>query len=214
MTEAILKDDLWIKTTCGGCYGNCHTRVHRVNGMAVKIEGEPDCPWTEGSICGKGASPLQILYDPNRLNYPVKRTNPEKGIGIDPKWQRITWDEALETIAGKLREIYKDCPEAYLHQYTPTTGVLGCYMGIFARAFGGQQNSGGGGLFCGNATHLKGCTVDGNHYNTGSEAIGALISIGKIRKGDVPTSEYNAHRWLKENYDEFDFRYKRDDNSS
>lgn len=57
----------------------------------------------------------------------------------------------------------------------------------------------------------RGCTVDGNHYQSGSDAIDTLISMGKIRKGDVPTSSYNAHRWLKENYYEFGFRYKRDE---
>ncbi len=173
------KEDLWIKTACSGCYGNCPVRVHRVNGRAVKIEGEPDCPWTEGSVCGKGASALQILYDPNRLNYPVKRTNPEKGIGVDPKWERITWDEALDTIAGKLKEIYKECPGSYLHHYTPTTGILGLYMGIFARAFGGSQNSGGGGLFCGNATHLHaGITHGAWSYTADFERSKYVIYMG------------------------------------
>ena len=153
-TKQEVKEDVWIKTACSGCYGNCPVRVHRINGQAVKIEGEPECPWTDGTICGKGAAELQTLYDPARLNYPMKRTNPEKGIGVDPKWQRISWEEALDTIAEKLRDVYKTNPCQYLHQYTPTSGIIGCYTGIFSNAFGGGQNSGGGGLFCGNATHL------------------------------------------------------------
>ncbi|MFC1815933.1 molybdopterin-dependent oxidoreductase, partial [Thermodesulfobacteriota bacterium] len=156
-----IKEDVWIKSTCSGCYGNCPTRAHRVNGKLVKIEGEPDCAWTEGLVCSKGMSELQALYDPNGLNYPVKRTNPEKGIGVDPKWQRISWEEALDTIAGKLKEVYETNPCQYLHQYTPTSGVLGCYMGMFSNAFGGAQNSGGGGLFCGNSTHLHAGIVHG-----------------------------------------------------
>jgi hypothetical protein len=56
----------------------------------------------------------------------------------------------------------------------------------------------------------RGCTVNGTPYDSGSEAIHALLSRGKIRKGNVPTSSYNAHRWLKENSSKFGFSYKRD----
>ena len=45
------------------------------------------------------------MYDPDRLKYPMKRTNPVKGLGIDPGWVRITWDEALETVATRFRAI-------------------------------------------------------------------------------------------------------------
>ena len=58
----------------------------------------------------------------------------------------------------------------------------------------------------------RGCTVDGNHYESGNEAIDALLLSGKIRKGNLPTSSYNAHKWLQENYYEFGFMYKRDEN--
>jgi molybdopterin-containing oxidoreductase family molybdopterin binding subunit len=91
----------------------------------------------------------------------LKRKNPEKGIGIDPKWQRISWEEALDTIADKLRDVYETNPNQYLHQYTPTSGIMGCYTGMFSNAFGGAQNSGGGGLFCGNATHLHAGIIHG-----------------------------------------------------
>ena len=37
-----IKEDVWVKSTCGGCYGTCTIRAHRVNGVLVKIEGEPD----------------------------------------------------------------------------------------------------------------------------------------------------------------------------
>lgn len=56
----------------------------------------------------------------------------------------------------------------------------------------------------------KGCTVNGIHYEKGSEAIAALLSNGKIRKTDLPTSEYNAHKWLRDNYFNYGFTYKRD----
>ena len=46
----------------------------------------------------QGAGGPHLLYDPYRVNYPIKRTNPKKGIGVDPKWERISWDEALDII--------------------------------------------------------------------------------------------------------------------
>src|SRR3972149_988120 len=57
----------------------------------------------------------------------------------------------------------------------------------------------------------RGCTVDGIHYESGNEAIDALLTTGKIRNGNLPTSSYNAHQWLQENYSEFGFSYERDE---
>lgn len=57
----------------------------------------------------------------------------------------------------------------------------------------------------------RGCTVDGFYFESGSAAIDDLLSKGKIKKNNLPTSSYNAHAWLKENYYGFDFAYKRDD---
>ncbi len=90
-------DDTWVPTQCGKCFSNCGIRVRRINGVAVQIEGNPDS-WqgSRGGVCGKGASGLQVLYDPNRLKVPLRRTNPEKGLYADPKWKEISWDEALD----------------------------------------------------------------------------------------------------------------------
>jgi molybdopterin-containing oxidoreductase family molybdopterin binding subunit len=57
-----------------------------------------------GHLCGKGLAGIQQLYDPNRITKPLKRTNPEKGAGIDPGWEEISWDEALDLILEKLEE--------------------------------------------------------------------------------------------------------------
>jgi anaerobic selenocysteine-containing dehydrogenase len=56
-------DNTWVKTTCGGCYGQCTIRAHRVNGVIVKIEGEPDNDFgPRGGICAKGEAMIQALY--------------------------------------------------------------------------------------------------------------------------------------------------------
>jgi anaerobic selenocysteine-containing dehydrogenase len=114
-----ITDNEWIFTQCGRCYACCGIRVHRINGVAVKIDGNPDT-WmgSRGGVCGKGASGLQVLYDPNRLNVPLRRTNPEKGLFADPKWKEISWDEALEEMTARIKKIMADDPRKILLQGT------------------------------------------------------------------------------------------------
>ena len=95
-------DDVWLPSSCALCYGTCSILAHRVDGVVVKIEGNPESVVGKGKLCGKGVSGLMTHYDPNRVRVPLRRTNPEKGIGVDPKWREITWDEALDEICGHL----------------------------------------------------------------------------------------------------------------
>ena len=80
----------------------CGIKVRTQNGVVTEVAGNPDAPTGSGRICVKGLAAPHLLYDPYRVNYPLKRTNPEKGIGVDPKWERISWDEALDIIEKKL----------------------------------------------------------------------------------------------------------------
>ena len=152
-------EDKWIPTSCSMCYAQCGIRVRRVNGVPVAIEGLPESSCTgEGGLCGKGIAGLQILYDPNRINFPVKRTNPEKGIGVDPIWKQISWDEALNEIMERLKKIRSENPNKVLFLTTPIPAnhinqhVL---VLLFRMAYGSVNYSpGGGGLHCGNASHF------------------------------------------------------------
>ena len=103
-TETV-KDDVWIPTTCLMYYNTCSIKVHRVNGVAVKIEGNPDSPQNADKLCAKGISGIMTLYSPHRVKTPLKRTNPEKGLGVDPKWAEISWEEALGTVVEKLKKV-------------------------------------------------------------------------------------------------------------
>jgi len=87
-----------IKSCCRGCHGICGVLVHIKNDKVVKVTGDPECPTSEGYICAKGKAAPELLYHPDRLKYPLKRT----GAKGENKWQRISWDEALDTIAEKL----------------------------------------------------------------------------------------------------------------
>ena len=157
--ESAIWDDTWVRTTCGGCYGTCTTRVHRVNNVIVKIEGDPDTDFgPRGGICGKAQGLIQAFYDPNRVNYPVRRTNPEKGIFADPKWQRVSWDEALDEIADRLKKIRAENPKELMHGGTPTPGTaanLALGFAVFGAIFGTTNwYIGGAGLHCGNGSHM------------------------------------------------------------
>ena len=80
IVETAPEGDEWIPSTCNLCYGTCSILVHKVDGVAIKIEGNPKSTVGKGRLCGKGVSGLMTHYDPNRVRVPMRRTNPEKGI--------------------------------------------------------------------------------------------------------------------------------------
>ena len=81
-----------------------------------KIEGikESTMGGTGAGLCGKGIAGLMYYHDPNRIKKPLRRTNPEKGFGVDPKWKEIEWDEALEEISTRMKKIMEDNPNKIL----------------------------------------------------------------------------------------------------
>ncbi len=85
-----------------GCHQNCVLKLWVRDGKIYKVESAdyPDDP-AERCICLRGLSSLRLVYHPDRLKYPLKRVG-ERGEG---KWERITWDEAFDTIASKLLEV-------------------------------------------------------------------------------------------------------------
>jgi anaerobic selenocysteine-containing dehydrogenase len=72
------------------------------NGRVVRLDPDPDHP-NGGVMCIKGKAAPELLYHPDRLNYPLRRTRP-KG-DPDPGWERISWDGALDAIAQRLLTI-------------------------------------------------------------------------------------------------------------
>jgi anaerobic selenocysteine-containing dehydrogenase len=150
-------EDKWVRTTCTGCYGNCAVRVHVIDGIAVKVEGDPTSVMgSQGGVCAKSASMIQLHYHPKRFNYPLKRMNPNKGIGTDPKWKRISWDEALGDITERLQKIRNDNPAKFVMVSGPGSYPMlqAVLMPLFAMPYGGYHGMFGMGLHCGNASHL------------------------------------------------------------
>ena len=86
---------------CQLCSTICGIYGHVKDGQLIKIEGNPNDPNSRGRLCARGQAGLNHLYHPERLLYPLKRV----GARGEGKWKRISWDEALDEIAEKLRVI-------------------------------------------------------------------------------------------------------------
>ncbi len=97
-----------------------------------RLRGNPDHPVTRGFLCAKVARYLEHEYSPARLLHPLRRT----GAKGEPRFTRISWDEALDEIAGRLHAIAREHgPESILpYSYAGTCGVLN-YGGMDRRFF-------------------------------------------------------------------------------
>ena len=95
----------WIASTCQGCTQWCAVQIFVQNGRAVRVRGNPLSKTNHGYCCPRGHMIPQQVYDPDRIKVPMKRTNPAKGRGVDPKFVPISWDEALDTVAEKMMEL-------------------------------------------------------------------------------------------------------------
>ena len=103
------------------CPDTCAMLVTVENGVATKIQGDPSMPFTDGTLCTKVAHYLERTYAPDRLLHPMRRVG-KKGEG---KFERITWDEALDEIAARLKSLAAENPETILPcSYAGTMGMV------------------------------------------------------------------------------------------
>lgn len=96
-----------VRSHCRACGKmECPTWVWVQDGRVIDITGDESAITSRGNLCAKGKSAMQALYHPDRLRYPLKRTNPK---GEDPGWVRISWDEAIQAGADG----FEACVEKY-----------------------------------------------------------------------------------------------------
>jgi len=110
------------------CPDTCAWQVTVKNGVAVRLVGDPDHPFTRGGLCAKVNHYLERVYSPDRILFPMRRVGP-KGAGT---FERVSWDEALDDITARLRTIIKtNGPTAVLpYSYMGTQGLIqGSAMG-------------------------------------------------------------------------------------
>jgi anaerobic selenocysteine-containing dehydrogenase len=106
---------------CALCKSRCGATYTIENGRLTGAGPAPEHP-TGKSLCIKGKAAPEILYHPDRLLYPLKRTNPKTA--DDPGWVRISWDEAIGTVGQKLRSIRAEHgAEAVCYSTTTPSGT-------------------------------------------------------------------------------------------
>ncbi|MFC0254081.1 molybdopterin-containing oxidoreductase family protein [Massilia consociata] len=111
-----------VRATCPhDCPDTCALLVTVDNGVATEVKGDPEHPTTAGVLCTKVSRYVERTYHPDRLLHPMRRVG-RKGEG---KFERITWDEALDEIAARLKEIAARDPQAVLpYSYAGTMGLV------------------------------------------------------------------------------------------
>jgi Anaerobic dehydrogenases, typically selenocysteine-containing len=105
----------WRFSYCRMCMrGDCAIRYRMENGVVMEVKGNELSPTNKGTMCPRGLSLIQNLYNPYRVKGPLKRTNPKKGLNEDPRWVEISWDEALSTVAKKFKAIHEKDPRGLM----------------------------------------------------------------------------------------------------
>jgi len=160
-------DDCWVPTVCWGCTrGPDLIRVHRVDGVAINVDADPGAaqlPLRTSVLCPKPYGFIQKLYNPHRIKGPLKRTNPQRGPGIDPRWVEIGWDEALDIVAEKLKAIRAKNSRRLSTTYScpAERGLKGTWEPFF-KVFGPTQAlRGGSSIRCGLGMHSFGQYIHG-----------------------------------------------------
>ena len=143
-------EEKWVLTACRSCRNHDPVRVRVVNGVAVKIDGIPGEAVNNGRACGRAQAGIMHLYNPWRVKTPMKRTNPERGLGVDPKWVEITWDEALDTVASKLKPVLEKDPR----EFGIATGFGSIDKRTIGTAFGGYSDAKVSAAVCGGGFHF------------------------------------------------------------
>ncbi|GAG40815.1 unnamed protein product, partial [marine sediment metagenome] len=84
-----------ITTSPADCPENCGIIARVKDGRVIKLEGNPEHGYTKGFLCRKGYRYLNRVYSSKRVLFPQKK--------VKSGWKRISWDEALDTIAEKIK---------------------------------------------------------------------------------------------------------------
>jgi anaerobic selenocysteine-containing dehydrogenase len=136
--EAAPSEGEWVASTCQGCTQWCAIQIFVQDGRAVRVRGNPLSKSNHGYVCPRGHLIPQQVYDPDRVKQPMKRTNPVKGRGVDPKWIAISWDEALDIVADRMIELRKaNQTDKFVYmrgRYSPTSTDL--LYGTLPKVFG------------------------------------------------------------------------------
>ncbi|MEA1939138.1 MAG: molybdopterin-dependent oxidoreductase, partial [Candidatus Caldatribacteriota bacterium] len=136
-------DNKIINSVCPkDCFGSCSLQIQVENGKAINIKGNTNNPITDGRICSKGKNYLSMVYSSKRLLYPMKSV----GLRGEGKFERISWNEALNTIHEKLQGLkIQFGPESILYYCRfANLGIMKNCASGFWNQFGGYTTTYGG----------------------------------------------------------------------
>ena len=122
-----------IKSACILCFLACGINAYVKDGRLVKVEGMAENPLNQGWLCPRGEHLPDYVYSPDRLKYPMKKEN--------GGWKRISWDEALDTIANKLQQIKDKYGARALAVITGSLGAEDIELSGFAQRFRGAYGT-------------------------------------------------------------------------
>lgn len=97
-----------ISSCCQFCQVRCTTKVQVKNGKVVNVYGNPGNIWTDGAMCPKGKSMVELTYSPDRILHPMIK----KG----DKWERVSYSNALDIVAEKILDLKTQFPDDYAHR--------------------------------------------------------------------------------------------------
>ncbi|MFQ5707735.1 MAG: molybdopterin-dependent oxidoreductase [bacterium] len=122
-----------VPTTCFNCESGCGllSYVDKETLQVRKFEGNPYHPGSRGRNCAKGPATINQIHDPDRILYPLRRSG-KRG---DGQWQRVSWDEVLDDIAGRIREALQEKRNNEVAYHVGRPGHEG-FMGRVLQAWG------------------------------------------------------------------------------
>lgn len=174
--------EAWLHSHCRVCtQPKCATLVHVKDGVVVGIEGDPASALNEGTLCPRGQGAIFNLYNPYRVKMPVKRTNAQKGLDVNPGWQEISWEEALNTVADRLKKIKAEDPRKIVFStgFGSQGNIYGGVANSFYAALGipGDNKVPSNGPMC--SVHLASCMVQAAFTNGPDHVyVNYLITLG------------------------------------
>ncbi len=126
--------------TAPGCHNNCGVLMYVKDGKLDHIEGDPENPHSQGRLCVRCLAVKEIMYSPDRIIYPMKRARADRGLD---KWERCTWDEALDIIYEEMMKIIKKYGAQSIFVHQGTGRDINGYLPMISHCLG-TPNSGMG----------------------------------------------------------------------
>ncbi len=131
------KIESWKTSVCSLCPGGCGIRVRLIDGIPVRITGNPLHPINRGAICPLAEAGIEMLYHPKRLKNPLKRS----GARGENKWQEISWEEALQTVSERLNNLFRNNRNNAFHVFSQNyNNYQNYFLEEFMFSFGSENH--------------------------------------------------------------------------